>query len=64
MGRYTFPAFNTATTPRYVVLWNLQWHVIACQRLAGRGPLRLNDDDYGRGGAATGYGNGIPANWK
>jgi hypothetical protein len=33
MGRYTFPAFNTATTSRYVVLWDLHWHVIDCQRL-------------------------------
>jgi hypothetical protein len=33
MGRYIFPAFNTATTPRWVVLWDLHWHVIDCQRL-------------------------------
>jgi hypothetical protein len=33
MARYTFPAFNTATTPRYVVLWDLQWRVLKCQRL-------------------------------
>jgi hypothetical protein len=33
MGRYTFPAFNTATTPRYVVLWDLHWHVLECERL-------------------------------
>jgi hypothetical protein len=33
MGRYRFPAFNTATTPRYVVLWDLQWRVLDCQRL-------------------------------
>ena len=33
MGRYTFPAFNKAPTPRYVVLWDLHWHVIECQRL-------------------------------
>ena len=33
MGRYTFPAFNTATTPRYVVVWDLHWHVLECQRL-------------------------------
>lgn len=33
MGRYTFPAFTTATTPRYVVLWDLHWHVLDCQRL-------------------------------
>jgi hypothetical protein len=33
MGRYTFPAFNKSLTPRYVVLWDLQWRVIECQRL-------------------------------
>ena len=34
MGRYTFPAFNKAATPRYVVVWDLHWHVLDCQRLA------------------------------
>lgn len=33
MGRYTFPAFDKAPTPRYVVLWDLHWHVLDCQRL-------------------------------
>ena|ERR1700693_3815830 len=33
MGRYNFPAFNTSTGPRYVVLWDLHWHVLACQCL-------------------------------
>jgi len=33
MGRYTFPAFNRAPTPRYVALWDLQWQLIDCQRL-------------------------------
>ena len=33
MGRYTFPAFNKAATPRYVVVWDLQWQVIECERL-------------------------------
>jgi hypothetical protein len=33
MGRYTFPAFNTSTTPRYVVVWDLHWHVFDCRRL-------------------------------
>ena len=33
MGRYTFPAFNKAPTPRYVVDWDLHWHVIESQRL-------------------------------
>jgi hypothetical protein len=33
MARYAFPAFTTSTTARYIVLWDLQWHVIECQRL-------------------------------
>jgi hypothetical protein len=33
MARYTFPAFNKASTPRYVVLWDMHWHVFDCQRL-------------------------------
>jgi hypothetical protein len=33
MGRYRFPAFSTASRPRYVVLWDLHWHVLDCQRL-------------------------------
>jgi hypothetical protein len=33
MGRYPFPAFNKAPTPRYVVVWDLHWHLIDCQRL-------------------------------
>jgi hypothetical protein len=33
MARYCFPAFNKATTTRYIVLWDLHWHVLDCQRL-------------------------------
>jgi hypothetical protein len=33
VSRYVFPAFNKAPTPRYIVLWDLHWHVIDCQRL-------------------------------
>jgi hypothetical protein len=33
MGRYAFPAFNTSPSPRYIVLWDLQWQMLACQRL-------------------------------
>jgi hypothetical protein len=33
MGRYRFTAFNTASTPRYVVLWDLHWQVLDCRRL-------------------------------
>jgi hypothetical protein len=33
MSRYTFPAFAKSPTPRYIVLWDLQWHVLECERL-------------------------------
>jgi hypothetical protein len=33
MGRYTFPAFNKSPTPRYVVVWDLQWTLVECERL-------------------------------
>ncbi len=33
MGRYPFPAFNKAPTPRHLVVWDLQWALIDCQRL-------------------------------
>jgi hypothetical protein len=33
MGRYTFPAFKKASTPRYVVVWDMHWHILECQRL-------------------------------
>jgi hypothetical protein len=33
VARYTFPAFTTSTTPRYVVLWDMHWHVLDRQRL-------------------------------
>jgi hypothetical protein len=33
MGRYTFPAFNKAPMPRYLVLWNMYWQVIDCRCL-------------------------------
>jgi hypothetical protein len=33
MGRYTFPAFKPAPEPRYVVVWDLQWRLLDCQRL-------------------------------
>jgi hypothetical protein len=62
MARYTFPAFDKASTPRYVVLWDLQWHVIECQRLEPAADLsgamaaaieRLEVDGWqGRGNAA------------
>jgi hypothetical protein len=33
VSRYTFPCYNVASTPRYVVVWDLQWQMIDCQRL-------------------------------
>ena len=33
MARYTFPTYDRAPTPRYVVLWDLHWHVLECQHL-------------------------------
>jgi len=33
MRRYTFPAFKTAPTLRYVVLWDLHWQLLEVQRL-------------------------------
>ncbi len=39
MGRYTFPAFNRAPTPRYVVVWDLHWHALECQRLESAADL-------------------------
>ena len=40
MPRYSFPAFNTATTPRYVVVWDLQWQIIECRRVEPVSDLR------------------------
>lgn len=33
MGRYRFPAFNTAYAPRYLVVWDLHWQVLDCRRV-------------------------------
>lgn len=32
-GRYTFPAFATSPELRYMVLWDMHWHVLDCHRL-------------------------------
>jgi hypothetical protein len=40
MGRYQFSAFNKATTPRYVVLWDLYWQALECRRLEPGSDLR------------------------
>jgi hypothetical protein len=39
MARYRFHAFNNASTPRYVVVWDIHWHVMACQCLKPRADL-------------------------
>jgi hypothetical protein len=33
MGRYTFSAYNKSPMPSYMVLWDLHWHVLECERL-------------------------------
>jgi hypothetical protein len=33
MGRYAFPAYTTAATPRYLVVWDLHWHLLERQRV-------------------------------
>ncbi len=65
MGRYTFPAYNRASTPRYVVLWDLHWHVLECQCLEPAADLsgamaatieRLADEGWqAEGGAEYGF---------
>jgi len=34
MARYRFIAFSKSTTPRYLVVWDLAWTLIHCQRLS------------------------------
>ena len=61
MARYTFPAFKTSNSPRYVVLWDLQWQVLDCQRLEAAADLsgamtaaieRLEDEGWQAEGSA------------
>jgi hypothetical protein len=33
VSRYPFSCYNVASTPPYVVVWDLQWQLIDCQRL-------------------------------
>ena len=40
MSRYRFPAYTTASTPRYVVVWDLQWQIIDSRRLERATDLR------------------------
>ena len=39
MGRYQFPAYAPASTPRFIVLWTLHWEVIECHRLEPQSDL-------------------------
>ncbi len=32
MPRYRFPTFVTANAPRYLVVWDMHWALIECQR--------------------------------
>jgi len=45
MARYTFPAFNKSPTPRYVVVWDLQWQLLVCR--TGSGGIRPSDPARG-----------------
>jgi len=64
VSRYTFSCYNVASTPRYVVLWDLQWQVIDCQRLEPATDLsgvmaasiELLEDDGWRAEATPEYG--------
>jgi hypothetical protein len=33
MRRYKFTAYQEASTPRYIVVFGLQWQIIDCQRI-------------------------------
>ena len=41
MTRYRFPTYDRAPTPRYVVLWDLHWHVLECQGLGPAADLSV-----------------------
>jgi hypothetical protein len=41
MGRYRFTAYVNDGNPRFVVIWDLQWKPLQCQRLAPNANLRL-----------------------
>jgi hypothetical protein len=40
MARYQHDVYAIAKTPRYLVLFDLQWKIIACQRLNAAADLR------------------------
>jgi hypothetical protein len=64
VSRYTFSCYNVASTPRYVVVWDLQWQVIDCRRLdpttdlsgAMAAAMGLLEDDGWRAEATPEYG--------
>jgi hypothetical protein len=33
MPRYKFVAYAKSTSPRFIVLWDLQWQILHCQRV-------------------------------
>lgn len=39
MSRYTFPAFSRSSIPRYIVLWDIHWHMIEHWRLQAAADL-------------------------
>jgi len=41
MGRYRFIAYVNDGNPRYVVVWDLQWKPLQCQRLEPHADLRV-----------------------
>jgi hypothetical protein len=41
MGRYKFTAYVNDGNPRYVVIWDLQWQPLHCQRLEPGANLRV-----------------------
>jgi hypothetical protein len=63
VSRYTFSYF-VASTPRYVVVWDLQWQLIDCQPLepatdlsgAMAAAIELLEDDGWRAEATPEYG--------
>ena len=40
MGRYRFTAYENDGQPRYLVIWDLQWRILDCQRLEPATDLR------------------------
>jgi hypothetical protein len=42
MARYRHDVYTSANAPRYLVVFDLQWKIIACQRLEPSADLRSN----------------------